>query len=94
MDPLLDKHGLARFLGVRVSWVEEATAARTLPITWVGRHARYDLRDIDAWLGTTKEYPAELAPVIALATGPRPPAGPVTAPPPAGPATPSKAKAA
>lgn len=94
MQPLLDKHGLAEFLGVRVSWVEEATAARTLPITWVGRHARYDLDDIATWLRTTKEYPAGLAPVIALASGPRPPAGPMTPPPPAGPATPSKGRAA
>lgn len=91
MAPLMDKHQLAELLNVDVSWVERATAARDLPIQWVGRYARYDLDDITAWLKSNKELPAGgMAPVVALATGPRPPAGPAQPPRPAGPATPSK----
>jgi len=55
MKPLLDKRRLADLLGVSVSWVEKATAARAIPITWVGRYARYDQDDIAAWLDSRKE---------------------------------------
>lgn len=91
MAPLMDKNQLAELLNVEVSWVEKATAARILPIQWVGRYARYDLKDIEAWLESNKEQPGSgVAPVVSLATGPRPPAGPAQPPRPAGPATPSK----
>lgn len=67
MSPLMDKHQLAELLNVPVSWVERATAARKLPIAWVGKHARYDLDDIRAWIAKNKEMPAdELAPVLGI----------------------------
>jgi excisionase family DNA binding protein len=98
MEPLLDKNGLAELLNVKVSWVEEATAARSLPITWVGKHARYDRADITTWLAEKKERPAG-APVVGIfgpkgqarprpttpPQAPKPPAGPAKPKPPAGP---------
>lgn len=91
MDPLMDKEQLAELLNVEVTWVRDAITARILPITWVGKHARFDLIDITAWLESNKELPAAVvASVVTLATGPRPPAGPAQPPRPAGPATPSK----
>lgn len=96
MKPLVDKHQLAELLGVEVSWVEKATTARTVPIAWVGKHARFDLDDIEAWLKGNKEYP-EAAPVLGIfgpkkppppsrpPKAPRPPAGPIKPKPPAGP---------
>lgn len=87
MAPLMDKRALAEFLNVPVGWVERATAARDLPITWVGKHARYDHDDIAAWLADNKEQPAELPATLRLVPGQPRPAPP---PRPAGPATPSK----
>jgi hypothetical protein len=101
MKPLMDKNALAELLGVEVSWVEKATAARTLPITWVGRYARYDVDDIAAWLDSQKERP-DAAPVLEIfgpkkpknnpqprptkpPKAPKPPAGPAKPKPPAGP---------
>jgi len=93
--PLLDKRGLAELLGVSVSWVEKATAAREVPITWVGRYARYDQDDIAAWLESRKE-PADRPATLSVIgpkrptpskppAKPKPPAGPVKPKPPAGP---------
>ncbi|WP_025620714.1 helix-turn-helix domain-containing protein [Salinispora cortesiana] len=98
MKPLIDKHELAELLRVEVSWVEKATTARTVPITWVGKHARFDLDDLEAWLKGNKEYP-DAAPVLKMIAAarkpapspsrppkaPRPPAGPIKPKPPAGP---------
>ncbi|MFI6161703.1 helix-turn-helix domain-containing protein [Micromonospora haikouensis] len=98
MKPLLDKNGLAELLNVEVTWVEKATAARTIPITWVGRYARYDLDDIAAWLDSCKEQP-EAVPALGIVgskkpntpapskppRAPKPPAGPIKPKPPAGP---------
>lgn len=97
MRPLMDKHALADLLGVPVGWVEKATAARELPITWIGRHARYDPADIEAWLDGHKELPSP-TPVLGIfgpkrptptptkpPKAPKPPAGPIKPKPPAGP---------
>lgn len=87
---LMDKDALAEYLDVTVTWVRDAITARDLPITWVGKHARFDPVDIDAWLAGNKEWPIGAGPMrLASITGPRPPAGPLTPSPPAGPATPS-----
>lgn len=89
MDPLLDKHGLAELLNVDVSWVEKATAARAIPITWVGRYARYDLDDIAAWLAANKESPiGDLAPVLGI-FGPKKPKPPKVPKPPRAPKPPA-----
>jgi hypothetical protein len=87
MKPLMDKHALAEMLDVEVSWVERATSARELPITWVGRYARYDEDDIEAWLAEHKEPPVGTRPALQLA-GPRPSTPPPAPKPPAGPAKP------
>ncbi|HLU75290.1 MAG TPA: hypothetical protein VKZ82_24155 [Nonomuraea sp.] len=66
MEQLLDKQGLADWLNVPVGWVEKATAARQVPITWVGKHARYDPADIRAWLASNKEAPSSPMPALRL----------------------------
>lgn len=91
ITPLLDKHGLAEVLNVPVGWVEKAITARSIPITWVGKHARFDPDDVAEIIAAGKERPAEVPVPLRLVTGPRPPAGPHTPTPPPGPATPSKA---
>jgi len=44
-DRLYDKQELADWLGVPVGWVRDAIARRVIPITWVGRHARFSPED-------------------------------------------------
>lgn len=87
---LMDKAELAEFLGVPKTWVRDAITARSVPITWVGRHARFDLADVEAWLAENKERPA-VQPTRAEPTTPpplglvqlgHPPAGPRPTPPP------------
>lgn len=90
MEPLLDKTGLARVLNVPVSWVTKAITARSIPITWVGRYARFSQDDVDAILAKGKEPSAE-APTLSL-VGHHPPAGPHSPRPPAGPRIPSKGR--
>ncbi|WP_198141591.1 helix-turn-helix domain-containing protein [Micromonospora sp. ATCC 39149] len=96
----MNKEQLAAALGVEVTWVRDAITARTLPITWVGRHARFDEDDIAAWLESKKERP-DAAPVLGIfgpkkpssppprptnpPRAPKPPAGPIKPKPPAGP---------
>ncbi|MEU5721564.1 helix-turn-helix domain-containing protein [Micromonospora sp. NPDC047738] len=60
MNKMMDKAQLAEMLGVPVSWVTKAITARTLPITWVGRYARFDPDDIKAWLASNKSMPESL----------------------------------
>ncbi|WP_431895794.1 helix-turn-helix domain-containing protein [Micromonospora haikouensis] len=97
MKPLMNKEQLAAALGVEVSWVRDAITARILPITWVGRHARFDEDDVAEWLAEHKERPAA-APVLGIfgakpapptpsrpPAAPKPPAGPIKPHPPAGP---------
>lgn len=100
MKPLLDKKQLAELLNVQVGTVEGLTAAREIPITWVGKHARYDPDEIAAWLAANTERPAgDMAPVLGLfgpkkpsqpqpsrpPKAPRPPAAPAKPRPPSGP---------
>jgi excisionase family DNA binding protein len=44
--PLKDKYQLAAYLGVKVGWVTRRITARTIPITWIGRHARFSAEDV------------------------------------------------
>lgn len=44
-EPLMDKSQLAAWLGVPESWVRNAITAREIPITWIGRHARFGAAD-------------------------------------------------
>lgn len=90
MEPLMDKHALAEYLGIPVKTAEAMITARQCPrITWVGKHARFDPADVRAWVEQQKEGAGR---GLRLAPGPSwppttnpPPAGPNTPPPPAGP---------
>lgn len=87
MDPLLDIPGLAKVLNVPVGWVEKAVTARSIPITWIGKHARFSTDDVAAIVAAGKEQPAEVPVGLRLVPGQPRPAAP---PRPAGPPTPSK----
>lgn len=87
MEPLLDIAGLAEVLNVPVGWVEKAVTARSIPITWIGKHARFSAEDVAAIIAAGKEWPAEVPVALRLVPGQPRPAAP---PRPAGPPTPSK----
>ena len=60
-DRLYDKQELADWLGVPVGWVRDAIARRVIPITWVGRHARFSPEDRAAIIAAGHEAPAPAA---------------------------------
>jgi len=45
---------VADFLGVKLSWVREATRAERLPFVPLRRYRRYDPADIRAWVESQK----------------------------------------
>jgi len=61
--PLLDIDGLAALLCVPRSWVRDAVTARTIPITWIGRHARFSADDVAEIIAAGRERPATAAPI-------------------------------
>lgn len=63
-EPLMNKEQLADWLGVPVGWVAEAITKRSIPITWIGKHARFDEDDRKAIVAAGKETPA--SPVVDL----------------------------
>jgi hypothetical protein len=83
MEPLKDKYQLAAHLGVKVGWVTRRITARTIPVTWIGRHARFSEEDIAEIKAQGKE--AQPSPRLTVVRRGHPPAGPSTPPPPPGP---------
>ena len=65
-DRLMDKAELAWWLGVPESWVRDAITARRIPITWIGKHARFSSDDRKAIVAAGKEPAARTAPVVHL----------------------------
>lgn len=65
-DRLYDKAELAAWLSVPESWVRDAITARRIPITWVGKHARFSEDDRKAIVAAGKEPAARTAPVVHL----------------------------
>jgi hypothetical protein len=57
-DRLFDKQELANWLGVPVGWVRDAINRRVIPITWIGRHARFSAEDRAAIVAAGHEAPA------------------------------------
>lgn len=57
-DRLFNKDELAEWLGVPPSWVRDKITARSIPITWVGRHARFSAADRAAIVAAGHEPPA------------------------------------
>lgn len=63
MSPLMNKTELAEWLGVSPTWVRNAITARSIPITWVGRHARFSEADRAAIVAAGSQ-PALTAPQV------------------------------
>jgi excisionase family DNA binding protein len=49
-EPLVDKHGLAAYLSVSVSWVDKRVARDDFPSYRVGGARRFRLSEVDQWL--------------------------------------------
>ena len=54
--------GLAEYLNVSAWWVRGAVQDRLIPLSKVGRHLRFNLDKIDAWVGRTRSTPPILPP--------------------------------
>lgn len=65
-EPLLDKDQLAIRLNVPPSWVRNAITARSIPITWIGRHARFSEDDVEQILAAGKKQSAGVARAVRL----------------------------
>ena len=56
LEPLLTSGGLAEYLGIPVSTVRDWRASGKGPCgVWVGKHLRYAVSDVQAWLTTQRE---------------------------------------
>jgi excisionase family DNA binding protein len=53
-DRLLDSKKIADRLGVPESWVRESARAGVIPHVRLGRYVRFDLADVEAWIGECK----------------------------------------
>lgn len=49
-EALVDVAGLAKYLGVKVSWVYGKVATGELPCIRVGRYLRFRVSDVLAWM--------------------------------------------
>ena len=54
--------GLAEYLNVSAWWVRGAVQDRLIPFSKVGRHLRFNLDKIDAWVEENSFDPADPAP--------------------------------
>lgn len=68
MTSLMTKEQLADRLGVPASWVRDAITARRIPITWIGRHARFSEANYEAICAAGHEDPvkAPSAPLVLI----------------------------
>jgi excisionase family DNA binding protein len=62
MAKLLDINGLAEHLGVPRTWVRDMVTARQIPVTWIGRHARFSEEDVAQIVAAGKQ-PAHSGPL-------------------------------
>lgn len=67
LGPLMNKAELAVWLGVPPTWVRNAITARSIPITWVGRHARFSEADREAIVAAGHEPALTTPKVVQLA---------------------------
>ncbi len=54
-ERLVDAQTVADRLGVPVSWVRESARSGAIPCVRLGRYVRFDLEDVDRWLGECKQ---------------------------------------
>jgi excisionase family DNA binding protein len=59
--PLLNKAQLAELLGVPVGWVDQATAAQTIPFTKIGKHIRFSETHVAAIVAAGEVKPTRSA---------------------------------
>ncbi|MFE7503828.1 helix-turn-helix transcriptional regulator [Promicromonospora sp. NPDC057488] len=56
LEPLLTSHDLAEYLGIPVSTVRDWRVDGKGPCgVWVGKHLRYAVSDVQAWLASQRE---------------------------------------
>ena len=48
-DTILDVEGLAKYLGVDISWVYKQVSLKTIPFFKVGKYTRFRKKKIDKW---------------------------------------------
>lgn len=60
-ERLVDAQAVADRLGVPVSWVRESTRSGAIPHVRLGRYVRFDLADVDRWLGECKQLGRPIA---------------------------------
>jgi excisionase family DNA binding protein len=53
-ERLVDAQAVAERLGVPRSWVLQQARADAIPTIRLGRYVRFDLDDVDRWLGECK----------------------------------------
>jgi excisionase family DNA binding protein len=53
-ERLLDAKEIADRLGVPESWIRESARAGVIPHVRLGRYVRFDLADVEAWIGECK----------------------------------------
>lgn len=54
-ERFVDKHVVAEYLSVTVSWVEKKTMDRSFPSHRIGGHRRYRLSEVGAWAETDQQ---------------------------------------
>ena len=58
-EPLLDIGGLAERLGVGERFVRRLVNERRIPFLKIGRHVRFDVADVEAWIRDSRIEPAQ-----------------------------------
>ena len=58
-EPLLDIGGLAERLGVGDRFVRRLVNERRIPFLKIGRHVRFDVADVEAWIRDSRIEPAQ-----------------------------------
>jgi excisionase family DNA binding protein len=53
-ERLLDAKEIADRLGVPASWVRDSARSGAMPCVRLGRYVRFDLADVEAWIGECK----------------------------------------
>ena len=55
MSRLVDAGAIAELLGVPKSWVLESARSGAIPCVRLGRYVRFDLDDVEMWVGSCKQ---------------------------------------
>ncbi|HBL24919.1 MAG TPA: hypothetical protein DDZ40_12510 [Deltaproteobacteria bacterium] len=50
IEPLMDTHGVARYLGVDISWINKAVSEKRIPYIKIGKYNKFRKDAIDGWI--------------------------------------------